>query len=74
MDLLGMRFGKFTVIEICNERVRTSLQVIVQCDCGVKRMYCKSLFTNGTYPEKCFQCHLKIQKNMLMARTKKEFD
>lgn len=73
MDMIGMKFGKFTVIEECEKRVRGVKQINVQCECGMIRMYNKAIFTHGTHPEKCFKCHLKLQKSMKMSTTRKNW-
>lgn len=71
VSIVGNKYGKFTVIEECSKRVHGALQLIVECECGSKRMYSKAVFTNGTHPEKCFKCHLKLQKSTLMTRPRK---
>ncbi len=73
MSILDNKYGKWTVIEECVERVRGVLQVKVKCECGTERMYSKATFTHGTWPEKCFKCHLKLQKSMKMTRPRKNW-
>ncbi len=73
MSIVGNKYGKFTVIEECIERVKGVLQIIVECECGTKRMYSKVTFTHGTHPEKCSKCHLKLQKSMKMTRPRKNW-
>lgn len=67
MNLLGKKYGQWTVVDDSGKRLRSALQIDVQCECGTIKTYSKSIFVHGSSPDKCFKCHLKIQKATLMT-------
>lgn len=73
-NIAGLKYGMLLIIEDKGEKdpSRNASVVVTQCVCGHIKVLPKAPFIAGSNPEKCFKCHLRIQKNKLMA-TKRRF-
>ena len=72
MNIVGNKYGKWTVVEQCSERKNGAIQIVVECECGSKKTCSKAIFTHGTSSDKCKKCHLRLQRSLKMSIYKKK--
>lgn len=66
MSILGNRYGSWIIVEEFDKKIGNYWMVSAKCDCGKIKLMQRSPFLHGVNSEKCFKCHLKLQKKYPM--------
>jgi hypothetical protein len=73
MNILGNKYGSWTIIEEYPKKINGYWMVSAQCGCGIVKLMQRSPFLHGVNSEKCFKCHLKQTKKNFMMCMKRVF-